>query len=147
MNKEGTFIFFATLCLACIIGGKEYLKKLCKICGNVKAEEMTPILLFPANVFEAMKTDDRDLSLLENLKTGSTGQNQEYGIIKMTSCENCHKSIMSIEKVTIQMTSKGAKRTSDMICINVEVDYDWAQKLIAHYREEHTKKFEASTTI
>ncbi len=116
----------------------QYIKASCKKCGFLKGGYSSYPLRFPVSAFDALKTENRDLSVLENLEIGSPIE--DHGKIDFTLCDTCKEAVVKVRQILQQKTSDGKRTTlSNTICENVEVDYDWAKKLIAYYKEKVAK--------
>lgn len=116
----------------------QYIKASCKKCGFLKGGYSSYPLRFPVSAFDALKTENRDLSVLENLEIGSPVE--DHGKIDFTLCDTCKEAVVKVRQILQQKTSDGKRTTlSNTICENVEVDYDWAKKLITYYKEKAAK--------
>jgi len=138
----GNIYVIIALIAVCIVSSymvyRYYVKASCKKCGLLKGGYSSYPLRFPVSAFDALKTENRDLSVLENLEIGSPVE--DHGKIDFTLCDTCKEAVVKVRQILQQKTSDGKRTTlSNTICENVEVDYDWAKKLIAYYKEKVAK--------
>lgn len=118
----------------------------CKICRKFKTTYSSPKLLIPISTYENFQSENRDFSLLENFQI--TFSESDYGKIYIELCDNCKKAILSVIKITQVPTSNCGKRLMGTImCQNIEVDYEWAKKLIALHQKEEKKNQPHKPTI
>ena len=138
-------LLVANFILACIcaivIVYYSWSKITCKICRKFKTTYSSPKLLIPISTYENFQSENRDFSLLENFQI--TFSESDYGKIYIELCDNCKKAILSV----IKITNYGKRLMATIMCQNIEVDYEWAKKLIALHQEEEKKNQPHKPTI